>query len=128
WLAETAEQPDRRVAVLTRTMSGVLDTFRIRVPSLAAQVEDQVTLRAGLTSAVTGAYQAGLDEIDRAMQDGSLMSGEVLARWQDFPGAGDLLRSMQSRRGGGARPRPGPGPGAHVGGPHRDRVADHLGQ
>jgi hypothetical protein len=99
WLAETAEQPDRRVAVLTRTISGVLDTFRIRVPSLAAQVEDQITLRAGLTSAVVGAYQAGLDEIDRTMQDGSLMSGEVLARWQDFAGAGDLLSTLQSRRG-----------------------------
>jgi energy-coupling factor transporter ATP-binding protein EcfA2 len=99
WLAETAEQPDRRVAVLTRTMSGVLDTFRIRVPALAAQVEDQITLRAGLTGAVTGAYQAGLDEIDRTMQDGTLMSGEVLARWQDFAGAGDLLRTLQSRRG-----------------------------
>ena len=99
WLAETAEQPDRRVAVLTRTMSGVLDTFRLRVPSLAAQVEDQVTVRTGLTRAVTGAYQAGLDEIDRTMQDGTLMSGEVLARWQDFAGAGDLLRTLQSRRG-----------------------------
>ena len=99
WLAETAEQPDRRVAVLTRTMSGVLDTFRIRVPSLAAQVEDQIALRAGLTGAVVGSYQAGLDEIDRTMQDGSLMSGEVLASWQDFAGAGDLLSSLQSRRG-----------------------------
>jgi hypothetical protein len=99
WLAETAEQPDRRVAVLTRTMSGVLDTFRARVPSLAAQVEDQVTLRAGLTSAVAGSYQAGMDEIDRRLQDGSLMSGEVLARWQDFAGAGDVLQSLQARRG-----------------------------
>ena len=99
WLEETAEQPDRRVAVLTRTMSGVLDTFRTRVPALAAQVEDQVTLRAGLTSAVAGPYQAGLDEIDRRLQDGSLMSGEVLARWQDFAGAGDVLQSLQSRRG-----------------------------
>jgi energy-coupling factor transporter ATP-binding protein EcfA2 len=98
WLAETAEQPDRRVAVLTRTMSGVLDTFRIRVPSLAAQVEAQITLRTGLTSAVVGSYQAGLDEIDRTMQDGSLMTGEVLARWQDFAGAGDLLSTLQSRR------------------------------
>ena len=80
-------------------MSGVLDTFRIRVPSLAARVEDQITLRAGLTSAVSSAYQAGLNEIDRTMQDGSLMSGEVLARWQDFAGAGDILRSLQSRRG-----------------------------
>ena len=103
WLAETAEQPDRRVAVLTRTMSGVLDTFRIRVPSLAAQVEDQVTLRAGLTSAVAGSYQAALDETDRRLQDGSLMSGEVLARWQDFAGAGDVLQSLQSRRGGRQR-------------------------
>ena len=99
WLAQTAAQPDRRVAVLTRTMSGVLDTFRIRVPALAAQVEDQVTVRTGLSGAVTGAYQAGLDEIDRTMRDGTLMSGEVLARWQDFAGAGDLLRTLQSRRG-----------------------------
>jgi hypothetical protein len=98
WLAETAEQPDRRVAVLTHTMSGVLDTFRVRVPSLAAQVEGQITLRAGLSRAVASAYQAGLNEIDRTMQDGSLMSGEVLARWQDFAGAGDLLRTLQSRR------------------------------
>jgi hypothetical protein len=103
WLAETAAQPDRRVAVLTQTMSGVLDTFRARVPALAAQVEDQVTLRAGLTSAVAGAYQAGLEELDQRLQDGSLMSGEVLARWQDFAGAGDLLQTLQSRRGG--RPR-----------------------
>jgi hypothetical protein len=99
WLAETAEQPDRRVAVLTQTMSGVLDTFRIRVPSLAAQVEDQVTLRTGLTSAVAESYQAGLDQIDRGLQDGSLMSGEVLARWQDFASTGDVLQSLQSRRG-----------------------------
>jgi energy-coupling factor transporter ATP-binding protein EcfA2 len=99
WLAETAEQPDRRVAVLTRTMSGVLDTFRIRVPALAAQVEDQVTLRAGLTGAVAESYKAGLDEIESRLQDGSLMSGEVLARWQDFAGAGDVLQSLQSRRG-----------------------------
>jgi hypothetical protein len=99
WLAETAEQPDRRVAVLTRTMSGVLDTFRTRVPSLAAQVEEQVTLCSGLTSAVTGAYQAGMEEIDRAFADGSLMSGEVLARWQDFSGAADLLRTLSRRTG-----------------------------
>jgi hypothetical protein len=99
WLAETAEQPDRRVAVLTQTMSGVLDTFRIRVPALAAQVEDQITLRAGLTTAVADSYQAGLDEFGRRLQDGSLMSGEVLARWQDFAGAGDVLQSLKSRRG-----------------------------
>jgi len=113
WLAETAEQPDRRVAVLARTMSGVLDTFRARVPALAAQVERQVTLRADLTSAVAGSYQASLDEIDRRLQDGSLMSGEVLARWQDFAGAGDVVQTLQSRRRGRQR-RPRPPARAHA--------------
>jgi hypothetical protein len=101
WLKETADKPDRRVAVLTQTMSGVLDTFRTRVPALAAQIEAQASLRAELTAVVTGAYRSGLAEIDEKLQDGSLMSGEVLARWQDFAGTGDLLRTLQSRRGAG---------------------------
>ena len=103
WLKETADQPDRRVAVLTQTMSGVLDTFRTRVPALAAQIEAQVTLRTDLTAAVTDAYQAAMTEIEQTLQDGSLMSGEVLARWQDFAGTGDLLRTLQTRRGGKQR-------------------------
>ena len=105
WLKETADQPDRRVAVLTQTMSGVLDTFRTRVPALAAQIEAQVTLRTDLTGVISGAYGAALAEIDQTLQDGSLMSGEVLARWQDFAGTGDLLRTLQTRRGAGKQRR-----------------------
>jgi energy-coupling factor transporter ATP-binding protein EcfA2 len=100
WLAEAA-QSDRRVAVLSQTMSGVLDTFAIRVPRLAAQVEAQAALRSDLVSAARGAYVAAIAEIDKAMTDGSLLRGEVLARWQDFAGTGDLLRALQTRRSGG---------------------------
>ena len=39
WLADTAARSDRRVAVLSQTMSGVLDTFKSRVPAIAAHVE-----------------------------------------------------------------------------------------
>jgi energy-coupling factor transporter ATP-binding protein EcfA2 len=97
WLAE-ASQSDRRVAVLTQTMSGMLDTFPVRVPALAAQVEAQAALRDELIAAVTGAYRAVLAEIETSAADGSLLRGEVLARWQDFAGTGDLLRSLQTRR------------------------------
>jgi hypothetical protein len=109
WLADTAAGADRRVAVLTRTMSGVLDSFRARVPALAAQVEAQSALRADLVAAATGAYRAALDEIERVMSDGSLLTGEVLARWQDFAGTGDLFRALQPRRGGTRRGGPGRG-------------------
>ncbi|HEX7268762.1 MAG TPA: GTPase, partial [Streptosporangiaceae bacterium] len=97
WLAE-ATQSDRRVAVLSQTMSGVLDTFPIRVPALAAQVEAQGALRDNLIAAVVDAYRAALGEIETSTADGSLLRGEVLARWQDFASTGDLLRALQTRR------------------------------
>ncbi|HEY1323059.1 MAG TPA: GTPase [Streptosporangiaceae bacterium] len=108
WLEETAVATDRRVAVLTQTMSGVLDTFRTRVPDLAAHIEAQGALGADLTAAAAGAFRAALEECDRALSDGSLMRGEVLARWQDFAGTGDLLKTLQSRRGGKQRRQRGP--------------------
>ncbi len=102
WLAEAA-QSDRRVAVLTQTMSGVLDTFPARVPVLAAQVEAQAALRGDLIAAARGAYLAAMAEVDESMTNGSLLRGEVLARWQDFAGTGDLLRALQAQRGGRQR-------------------------
>jgi energy-coupling factor transporter ATP-binding protein EcfA2 len=106
WLEDTAAREDRRVAVLTQTMSGVLDTFRARLPALASQAEAQLTLRAELWSAIDETYAAGLGEIGQATANGSLLRGEILARWQDFTGTGDLLRMLQVRRGGTAsRPR-----------------------
>ena len=108
WLEDTAAREDRRVAVLTQTMSGVLDTFRTRLPALAGEAEAQLTIRAELRAVVDEAYAAGLAGIDEATRNGSLLRGEILARWQDFTGTGDLLRMLQVRRGGAAaasRPR-----------------------
>jgi energy-coupling factor transporter ATP-binding protein EcfA2 len=106
WLEETAAGDDRRVAVLTQTMSGMLDTFRTRIPALASQAETQLTLRRELREAVRGAYNGGLAEFDEATSDGSLLRGEVQARWQDFAGTGDLMRTLQVRRGRGGAARP----------------------
>ena len=105
WLQDTATRDDRRVAVLTQTMSGVLDTFRTRIPDLAATLDAQQAVRRDLRAAVAGAYLGGQAEIDQATSDGSLLRGEILARWQDFAGTGDLLRMLQVRRGGQATAR-----------------------
>jgi len=108
WLTEAA-QSDRRVAVLSQTMSGVLDTFPTRVPALAAEVEAQAALRDELIGAVAAAYRVALTEIETSTADGSLVRGEVLARWQDFAGSGELLRALQARRAmGRQRRRRGP--------------------
>ena len=106
WLTDTAVREDRRVAVLTQTMSGVLDTFRTRVPELASHLAAQLAVRVQLRQSIEGCYARAVTEIDEATRNGSLLSGETLTRWQDFAGSGDLLRNLQSRRRGSpAHPR-----------------------
>jgi GTPase SAR1 family protein len=98
YLADTARRDDRRVAVLTQTMSGVLDTFRDRVPALADHASAQLAISRDLHTAVGTAYSAALAEFDEGTRNGSLLRGEVMARWQDFAGTGDLLKALQVRR------------------------------
>jgi energy-coupling factor transporter ATP-binding protein EcfA2 len=101
WLFDTARREDRRVAVLTQTMAGVLDTFRRRIPALADQVTVQLAVRRELRELVDAAYAANLADFDESARNGAMLTGEVLARWQDFAGTGDLLRALQVRRRGG---------------------------
>jgi len=106
WLTDTAVREDRRVAVLTQTMSGVLDTFRTRVPELASHLAAQLGVQVQLRQSAEACYARAVAEIEEATGNGSLLHGETLARWQDFAGTGDLLRNLQSRRRGSAgRPR-----------------------
>ena len=97
WLEEAAVNEDRRAALLTQTMSGVLDTFSASVSELATQVEAQVALRVELQDLVEGAYDRALADLDDAIRNGALLQGEVLARWQEFAGTGELLRTLQVR-------------------------------
>ena len=99
WLEDTSKRDDRRIAILTQTMSGVLDSFEARVPALAALAQMQLALGAELRSAADAAYAAALAEHDEAIRSGSLLRGEVVARWQDFAGTGDLMRTLEMRKG-----------------------------
>jgi len=116
WLTDTARHDERRVAVLTQTMSGVLDTFRARVPALAAQAEVQLAVRARLRRQAEEPYRDALAEVARVTRDGSLLRGEVQARWRDFVVTGDLMRTLRSRKaprqGKRARKRQAPERGA----------------
>ena len=45
------------------------------------------------------AYDEAIERIDDASADGTLLRGEVLARWQEFVGTGELLRSLETKVG-----------------------------
>ncbi len=98
YLTDTSRREERRVAVLTQTMAGVLDTFRTRVPALAAAAEAQLAVRARLRQQAEGPYQAALGTVQQALRDGELLRGEVQARWQDLVVTGDLSRTLRTRK------------------------------
>jgi len=100
WLAELSVDETRRAQAVKETLNGVLDSFRIRVPALARHLETQVAFRGELRGDVEGAFGSALTDIDKAFRGGALVHGEVLARWQDFAGSGDLMRSLQLRKRG----------------------------
>ncbi|MEU0571787.1 dynamin family protein, partial [Nonomuraea sp. NPDC005983] len=102
WLAELSVDGKRRAQAVNETLNGVLNSFRTRVPALARHLESQVAFRADLRGDVEAAYFSALGEIDKAFRGGSLIHGEVLARWQDFAGSGDLIRTIRLRRRGRA--------------------------
>src|SRR5258708_8385686 len=79
-------------------MSGVLDALEVRVRALAAQAQTQAARSAELRFAADAAYAAAVGEHDEAIRSGSLLSGEVVARWQDFAGTGDLMRTLEIRK------------------------------
>jgi hypothetical protein len=95
WFSALAHDAAQRAAVVRRTLDGALDSLRPRTAGLAAQAHAQVDAAARLRADARQAYAGALDEVDEGMRDGSLLRGEVLARWQEFVGTGELLRTLQ---------------------------------
>ncbi|MEU3167623.1 dynamin family protein [Streptosporangium sp. NPDC006930] len=98
WLTDLSVDDRRRAQAVRATLDGVLNSFRTRVPALAKHLEIQVAFRRDLRGDVDGAYARAMADIDKSTEDGSLLRGEVLARWQDFAGSGDLMRTLHLRR------------------------------
>jgi energy-coupling factor transporter ATP-binding protein EcfA2 len=109
WLTETARRDDRRVAVLSQTMAGVLDTFKMRIPKLAEHVDAQVRLRMGLRHLAEAEYADALRLFDTRSRGAALLRGEVLARWQDCADSGDLGAALRRQARKGKRARKGVG-------------------
>ena len=99
WFSDLARDAAHRAAVVRRTLDGALDSLRPRTAGLAAQARAQVDAAARLRADAHAAYTGAVADVDEGMRDGSLLRGEVLARWQEFVGTGELLRTLQDRVG-----------------------------
>jgi hypothetical protein len=91
--ADAAERSE----LVRRTLSGALDSLPSRVAIVEAAAADQRAAAADLRAGVEGAYERAIAEVDEAVRSGSLLRGEVLARWHDVVGTGELMRALETR-------------------------------
>jgi energy-coupling factor transporter ATP-binding protein EcfA2 len=99
WLHALAADQDARAAVVRQTLTGALDNLEQRAAGVAAAIEGQAEAAAALHAAATAAYDSARAGVDEGVRSGTLLRGEVLARWQEFVGTGEWMRTLQTQVG-----------------------------
>ena len=99
WLHGLAADASLRAAVVRHTLDGAVASLAPRVFQLAAAADAQAEAAARLRRVVDAAYEQAAADIDSASGDGSLLRGEVMARWQEFVGTGELMRALETKIG-----------------------------
>ncbi|MFC6153556.1 dynamin family protein [Nocardioides yefusunii] len=99
WLDMLAEDSEARAGVVRQTLEGAIRTVARRTHEVADASAEQAGVQKRLADDVDAAYMAAQAKVTEALSDGTLLRGEVLARWQEFVGTGELLRSLEDRVG-----------------------------
>lgn len=97
WLGSLAADAEARSGVVRQTLEGAIRTVSKRTYSIADASHEQFAMQARLRADVDKAYDTAIAQVDEASADGTLLRGEVLARWQEFVGTGELLKSLESK-------------------------------
>ncbi len=99
WLDRLAGDADARSEVIRTTLDGALQSVRARVSLLAREVDEQLAAAAVLRDAAEDFYADAVREFDDGIRSGSVLRGEVLSRWQEFVGTGQMTRNLEQRVG-----------------------------
>ena len=96
WIASLAADQHARAELVRRTLVGAIGELAARSERVAASVEHQDQMLTWLGDRARDAFHRAVWNTAVDVQHGTVMRGEVLARWQEVLGTGELLRSLQS--------------------------------
>jgi hypothetical protein len=97
WLARLAQDQASRAEVIHRTLDGAIGALTARAPRLALAVDEQAEMVAQLRAEVDHSYAEAVRTISVQTADGTLLRGEVLARWHEFVGTGEFFRALEHK-------------------------------
>ncbi|GAA3306934.1 dynamin family protein [Glutamicibacter nicotianae] len=95
WLNSLAADSAQRQRIAAQTLDGALRRTAADVSELIAELQEQENQLGELCTLTGERFAQALARINDSLNDGSLLRGEILARWQDFVGAGELLRGIE---------------------------------
>lgn len=97
WLNTLTSDAASRSAIAKRTLKGAIGELLERTQMVIGGAKDQDDAREHAISDIETARVDALDGIEDATADGTLLRGEVLARWQDIVGTSDFFRSLENQ-------------------------------
>ncbi len=96
WLTAIAADSSGRAAIARKTLTGAVAQLGQQMSEIASAEREQRDVGRELSRRVAEAYDAASQRIGVATTEGTLLRGEVLARWQDFVGTGEFFRSLET--------------------------------
>jgi hypothetical protein len=99
WLAALAADQNTRARVVMQTLDGAIGSLTRQAPDIAQAIDDQIEALDQLRSDANASYQEAVRTVSVQSADGTLLRGEVLARWHDFVGTGEFFRAMEQKIG-----------------------------
>jgi len=99
WLHDLASDSTARSSVISQTLEGAIRQTVFSSHEVADAVAAQADVAGELRSQVESGYRNVEAEAMQAISNGSLLTGEVGARWQSFVGTGEFMRSLEEKVG-----------------------------
>ncbi len=97
WLASLAQDRSSRAEVVHRTLDGAIGSLSARAPRVALAIDEQHETIQRLRDEADHSYAEAVRTIKVQTQDGTLLRGEVLARWHEFVGTGEFFRAFEQK-------------------------------
>ncbi len=95
WLAALAADQSTRARVVMQTLDGAIGSLTRQAPEIARAVDDQLEALDQLRGDAVASYEEAVRTVNVQSADGTLLRGEVLARWHDFVGTGEFFRALE---------------------------------
>jgi hypothetical protein len=96
WLTRLGTDRQARAAAIRRSLQGSLTDLAARSTAVADTMAAQVAAGDQLLADVDAAYQQALAQVHRDIEAGELLRGEVLSRWEELLGTGELFRQLRT--------------------------------